>query len=490
MHTTPNSIIAPRPNIIFSKKCVNPPTSHPDHSDQLDERQILDLLTAPVSPNRIGQHLGNVFRQQRKAHAVRKVLMKNHNRIQVVNHKFDFILIPSIRLLEIDETFKGMRVSILVVLDTWTGYILYFNWLKERSENGLVNALEPFRDQLDNILLVLTDGATYFPEVVRNLCPQAVHQICLVHVIRNLFRPMRAGRIPYSNAKKKVKIIRRKIGRLKQTTIKRRKRVKNLRQQVKYWEKSRFNLRLRLGVKASQKNILMKYPRLKSLNDGLNLRRTKVRSMNNSAQNVKARNLVLKAELKQAENTMHVLWAEYMADWRLFHRFYDLFDLKPKNYAIQRIELIKTLQNTGSELGIEILRVLTTIKNLDSVKQPDSPIQMTKSLINTNFIESTNSRIRPYLEILRKIGDTEYCSAYFDLIRLYLNTCRVFSGFRKGTSPVERLGYDMRHRNYLDVIFDGFPPGPQNGINPAKLNVNVVSPERASGCVINRKEGK
>ena len=137
-----------------------------------------------------------------------------------------------------------------------------------------------------------------------------------------------------------------------------------------------------------------------------------------------------------------------------------------------------------SELGIEILRVLTTIKNLDSVKQPESPIRMCKNWINTNFIESVNSRIRPYLEILRKIGNTEYCGAYFDLIRLYLNTSKVFSGFRKGTAPVGRLGYEMRCRTYLDLIFDGFPPGPQYGINSATFDPSVVSPNRASECKI------
>ena len=488
MLSTPNLKISSQRNIVSSNKKMNTPRSFPDLSENLDEKRILDLLAAPVSPNRIGQHLKNVFRQQRKAHVIRKVLLRNHWRIKLINRKFDFLLIPSIRLLEIDETFKGKSVSLLVVIDTWTGYILYFNWLKERSRAGLIKSLEPFKDQLGNILLVLTDGATYFPDVVSSIWPQAVHQICLVHVIRNLFRPMRAGRIPYSEAKKKVQKIRRKMGRLEQTTRERCHRLKNLQHQVKYWEKTRLKLRLKLGVKASQMKILMKYPRLKSINDELNLRRTKVRSMQNTAHKAKERKRTLKTDLKQAEKTMYLLWAEYMADWRLFHRFYNLFDLKPKEYATQRAEMINALQNAGSELGIEILRVLTTIKNLDSVKQPDTPIQMTKSLINTNFIESTNSRLRPYLEILRKIGNTEYCGAYFDLIRLYLNTSPVFSGFRKGTSPVERLGYNMRGRNYLDLIFDGFPPGPQYRVNSAIFDLGVVSPERASGCKILRRD--
>ena len=163
MHSAPNLINISPSNIHSSQRNVNAAISLPNHANDHEDRQILDLLSAPVSPNRIAQHFENVFRQQRKAHAVRKVLMKNHRRIQVVNHKFDFLLIPCIRLLEIDETFKGMRVSLLVVIDTWTGYILYFSWLKERSKDGILNALATLKGQLGEILLVLTDGAPYFP---------------------------------------------------------------------------------------------------------------------------------------------------------------------------------------------------------------------------------------------------------------------------------------------------------------------------------------
>ena len=471
-------------NIISPLEDINVEISASAMSDEGTEKQILDLLAAPVSPNRITRHFENVFRQQRKAYAVRKVLLKNHNRIRLINHKFDLIAITSIRLIEIDETFKGMRVSLLVVIDTWTGYILHLSWLKKRSKAGILKALESVQSMFTEIMLVLTDGAPYFPEVVADLCPHAIHQICLVHVLRGLFKSLRSTQTPYKAAKKILNQIRTKQYDLKNTVQNRCQNLKKYKQKLKYWVIKRKAKRRALGVFPYQKGILTKYPELKYINDVINETQYKIKSMRNSVQNSQKTKIRLKTNLMQAEKEMHQTWGIYMTDWRFFHQFYNLFDLEPKHYSIARVKFIKLLQKSTSELGNEILRVLTTIKNLDAVKKLDSPVRLRKSFINTNMIESTNSRIRPHLEILRKIGDTEYCKAYFGLIRLYLNTCKVFSGFRKNTSPIERLGYDLRGRSYLDLIYHGFPSGPQHGLNSAKFNPSVVSPKRAKGCKI------
>ncbi|MHA1726898.1 MAG: hypothetical protein ACTSXH_19005, partial [Promethearchaeota archaeon] len=87
-------------------------------------------------------------------------------------------------------------------------------------------------------------------------------------------------------------------------------------------------------------------------------------------------------------------------------------------------------------------------------------IQLNLQFINTNAIESINSRLRPYLESLRKITNSSYMTTYFELLRLYLNTTRPFSGRRSETSPVERYGHDLRGKNYLDLLQDGLPSGP------------------------------
>ena len=117
-----------------------------------EDKLILDLLLAPMSPNQVSRHLVNVFKLQRKCHKIRQVLLKNKGRIKCLNSKFDFIACRMLSLLEIDETFKGRKISLLVVIDTMTGYIFHLQWLKSRSKKGILNALASKRELFYNVV--------------------------------------------------------------------------------------------------------------------------------------------------------------------------------------------------------------------------------------------------------------------------------------------------------------------------------------------------
>jgi len=134
------------------------------------------------------------------------------------------------------------------------------------------------------------------------------------------------------------------------------------------------------------------------------------------------------------------------------------------------------------EFSREILRVLLKAKHLDTVNKAECPIQLNLKYINTNAIESINSRIRPFLECLRKITNSLYLNTYFDLLRLYLNTTRPFSGIRSDTSPLERYGYDLRGKNYLDLLQDGLPLGPQYRIYDSTINLSYAAPNMVNNC--------
>ena len=48
-----------------------------------------------------------------------------------------------------------------------------------------MKTLEPLYMMFSKVELVLNDGATYFPKIVKELFPNAEHQLCLVHIERN-----------------------------------------------------------------------------------------------------------------------------------------------------------------------------------------------------------------------------------------------------------------------------------------------------------------
>jgi len=161
------------------------------------ERIILDLFGGANSPNFISRHFLNVYRIIRKYHAIRRVLFKHSKRVAQLNARFDQIICDSIILMEIDETFKGRNAIFLLVVDATTGYILFMQWIPQRTKETILAALMPFQALFSKVRVILTDGAPYYPEVSHLLCPQAVHQLCLIHIIRNLFKLLQPAEQQY-----------------------------------------------------------------------------------------------------------------------------------------------------------------------------------------------------------------------------------------------------------------------------------------------------
>jgi len=463
------------PQIVKQHQCLS----------RVEQRQIFDLLLAPMSPNRLARHFSQVFRKQVSPWNIKQLLLSYKKQIDNLNERFDKIAGGKVIILQIDETFKGQKVSILVVIDGITGYIFHLEWLDRRTEEVISKQLSPLRELLTNVKLVTTDGAPYFPEVVNNLCPEAFHQICLVHVMRGLYPYLQDYKTKYHEHLKACKSVNKAL--LSNQSKKKEKRYtrKKLVQKLKYWEERRRKAREKYDVRPYQKGIIEKFPELKMIKEKLNHVRAQIRSLNRTIETLEEQEIKLKAQKESAFQQKNIAWGNYMVKCRLLHRFYRSFNLKGEEYEIERAKLLSCLQEKGEEeckLVQEILRLLLKASNLDTVTKADCPIQLNFHYINTNAIENTNSQIRPFLESLRKITNSEYIKTYFSLLRLYLNIRRPFSGMRCDTSPLERYGYDLRGRDYLDLIQDGLPHGPQYGLSLQNMDFAKVAPNMAKFC--------
>lgn len=452
---------------------------------RVEQRQILDLLLTPMSPNRVARHFLHVFQKHLSPWKIKQVLISYKESIEALNERFDQIAGRKVIILQIDETFKGQRVSILVVIDAITGYILHLEWLDRRTEEVISKQLSPLRGLLRNVKLVMTDGAPYFPEVAKTLCPDALHQICLVHVMRGLYPYLQTYKTEYHEQLKTYQSVAKAL--LTTTIKKREKRYtrKKLVQKLKYWKQRRKNAREKHGIIPYQKGILEKFPELKTINKKLNFIRAQIRSLDHTIENLGEKGIKLKAQKELAFQQKNKAWGTYMVKCRLLHHFYRLFNLKGERYEIERTKFLSHLQEKceeNCELIREISRLLLKANNLDTVNKADCPIQLNYHYINTNTIENINSQIRPFLECLRKITNSDYIKIYFSLLRLYLNTRRPFSGMRCDTSPLERYGYDLRGKDYLDLLQDGLPTGPQYELYNPKIDLSYAAPNMVNNC--------
>ena len=442
-----------------------------------EDEFIIEQQSKCVSPNEIRATLQTLLRITRSSNRIRKELFKHYEKIKQINKKFDKIACKKVHLLSMDETFKGRKIIILVLIDAITGYIICIKKIKNRKENTIVKALEPYKKLLTQVDLVLTDGAPYFPKVINRFLPNVRHQICLVHVLRNLFRKMEPYQRAYKKAQRKVKVIKKKIEKKKSLSENRRYELKKYKQKDRYWKNKRNVLRKKYGIRPYQKGSLKKYPVLREINLKINFLRVNIGQMSNTVANDKYIIANLDYDLYFLGEIRDLKWGDYMKQYRMLYKFYNIFWFHSSKYHIARSNLISLLTHSSvSDFYDEILRVLKKSKNLDTVNMDDCPVRLRRNFINTNPVESINAKLRPLFDRLKKIGDTEYMRAIFDLIKLRLNTTRPFSGIRKNTSPIERYGYKLKGRTFIDLIFRGLPSGPQYGLFSSQIDLTVANP--------------
>lgn len=456
-----------------------------DSFTRFEQRQILDLLLVPMSPNRISRHFSRVFRKKISPWKIKQFLLSYRAKIKRLNERFDRIAKRKIIMIHIDETFKGQKISILVLIDAITSYILHLEWLERRTEEAISKQLSPLQEVLKNVILVITDGAPYFPEVVKKLCPDAFHQTCLIHVMRGLYPYLQPYKTNYQEKLRTYQSSTEMLQNVKMKKKEKRYSRKKLLQKLNYWKQKRRNTREKHGVTPYQKGILDKFPDLRKINEKINLVRANLRSLDHTIEKLGEKEISLKVQIELALEQKNKAWGEYMVKCRLLHQFYRLFNLKEEAYQKERFRLLSRLQQKGMEkceFSQEILRVLLKAKHLDTVNKAECPIRLNLKYINTNAIESINSRIRPFLECLRKITNSLYIKTYFNLLRLYLNTTRPFLGIRSDTSPLERYGYDLRGKDYLDLLQDGLPLGPQYEIYKPKIDLSYAAPNMVKNC--------
>lgn len=485
MSTNPTSNKTSQVNKTYSKNSIKNKPKKSNFDSITNEKLTLDLLSKNLSPNEIANTIKNISKIKTYSKKIIKKLSKYSDRIKVLNYKFDKIACKKVTLLDIDETFKGRKINVLVVVDSITGYIISLVWIKNRKKDTIIKALLPYKDLFKNIKLVLTDGAPYFPEVVNELFPIAQHQTCLVHVLRGLFKNFEPFKREFQLSQEITKKYRKKIRVLKISSKKREYKLKKLKHNMKYNLDKRYKIHRDLGIKPYQKNILKNHPELIDLNKKINLYSSSIRSIAKTLKNSKIKLIDFKIKLLSSTKNKDLLWGSLMKDYRAFHKFYNLFRFKGKKYQSLRIRLINLLTKKGhSEFMEEIYRILIKTKGLDTVNKDNCPVKLDRNFINTNTIESTNARLRPMLDKLKIIGDTTYIRNVFGLIKFRLNTTPPYSGLRNMTAPIERYGYNLKGKTFIDLIFEGLPLGPQYGLNSSQIDLELANPNMVGKCVI------
>ena len=438
-------------------------------------KEILSLLMNGVSPNGIRRHFKDCRSIKLTRSYIRTLVISYGKVIKKINKKFDTIAARMISILEMDETFKGMKKKILVVMDSLTGYVFLVKQIAQKSKKCIINALNSLDIDFNNVKLVLTDGAPYFPKVIQTVFPHAKHQICLVHVMRTLSSELRKLKEPYTKTKEKRKEISEKIKKEKEKQSERIYNNKLLKQQYDYNETERKKEYKRLNIKKGKKGIHKAYPHLKKRNLKLNSLDNRIKSFNKTIKNTRKKILRLKEMEKTAKKEEYKQWNLYMKECKIYWGFYRLFFYSNKKYQKRKTAFLKRLDNlTKNDLIEKIIDLLTTVPGLDAINRESADFPLKRNFQNTNGIESFNSRFRSLLDTLRVLKRSIYSDTLFQLFRLYINTTTPTTSSRGNCSPIELYGYDLREKSTVEIIIDGLPSGPQYEVFLPEKNTKLL----------------
>lgn len=437
-------------------------------------KHILDLVRKKVSINGIKNHFKELFDLYLNRNEIIDIIRKYSKIAKRKNRLLDEYVCKQLFILEIDEIFKGRKYMLLVVVDKVTGYVYLIQSLPDRKNETIINALQPLKHLFQKVEIVFTDGASYYPEVVKEVFPNAIHFICLLHVIRNLNKRAFPKKKNHQNAIKKYRKHQLKTPELKQKLKERRYKKQLFEKQINYYFKKREILREQYGFTPYQKNIKGLYSNYDKCYQKLNEIRTKQRSITKTINNNKSQLESTKIEGDLLKINIGLSWNKYMQDKKLIKSFYDLYLLNGVAFMCRHTQLLNLCASSDSEsVKHGIFVFLSQPASYTYHLHYEGRISVPRNYLNTNGVENVNSSLRYILDLIKKVYDSPDMEDYFELIRFFRNVSAPYGGPLKGISPVERYGYDLKSRTALDILVEGLPPGKQTSIYSPQIQTSI-----------------
>jgi transposase len=256
-------------------------------NDKQFHKHLLDLVRKRVSINAIKNHFKDLFDIHLNRNEIVDIIKRYSKIAKRKNRLLDEYICKQLYILEIDEIFKGQKYMLLVVVDKVTGYVYLIQSLPDRKTETIINALQPLKHLFQKVEIIFTDGASYYPEVVRELFLNAIHFICLLHVLRNLTKRTFPKKKAYKNATKKYMKHQLKIQEFRLKSKERIHKLHLLEKKKIYYTQRREILRARYGFLPYQKNIKGLHHDYDKCSQKLNEIKSKQRSLTRTIENNK-----------------------------------------------------------------------------------------------------------------------------------------------------------------------------------------------------------
>jgi len=166
------------------------------------QKTTLEYMISCRSKNELAAH----FREMEipvSIYIINQFLDKLYGLVREFNHRLDETIRSLIHTIEIDETFKGMKIQFFESIDHLSGYILRLDLINSRDFDSLLPYYNELATSFDNVKRIITDLAPVYPRLIEETFGQEDHQHCPVHVIRAILKEIRNVRDDYNRSFKK-----------------------------------------------------------------------------------------------------------------------------------------------------------------------------------------------------------------------------------------------------------------------------------------------
>ncbi|MCF2141335.1 MAG: hypothetical protein K9W44_14850 [Candidatus Lokiarchaeota archaeon] len=129
-----------------------------------------------------------------------------------------------------------------------------------------------------------------------------------------------------------------------------------------------------------------------------------------------------------------------------------MLDSKWDEFEKKERRLLKIYSDSPYLIAKKLAKIISNKRKVfnDKVEKIQSIIPPNRA--NTNTIESIFGRYRLFFKKYRKMKDTEYSKAVFEILRLHHNLSPPYTGPNQNISPINRIGIKSKCMISIDRL--------------------------------------
>ena len=415
-------------------------------------RIILDLKVKDNSYNEIIDFCLHTLQIGVSKEQIMDIIIDAGKRAKHLNGIYDELVQATAEIIVIDEVFQGLSNCYLGCADAQSHYLFLFQDLAHRSEEAIKTALQGMGFSFDQLKLAITDGLASYPAAIAGSLETVIHVLCQVHAYRIILREQATY---HQDAEKAFTAVRD----AKAALAEHRETIHHKQQQV--WRKQKqlvriFQKRVRYfqayGIRPYSKKAPWSETRL-AYKAQINNLRMGIKSQKKTVIRLKQKTSALQKALFTASTQYREKKQISLQTGRLVHRFHNLMKCEPKVFLQEKGRIDAILAQSKYPIAVKIRVFLKDHPALLVTKTKELHALCPPSVATTNIIEGIFGLLRPLLTKARHFNETPVAKAFFEIVRFHYNFTSPYTGYNKGTSPLERAGIHSKYKTYLDALY-------------------------------------